>query len=186
MKLIKLGAILVLICLWWPTPSGAYDQKQALRGLKGVKVKVKYCNPELERLLLPRSEFEAAIERKLKKLSVPVFKQARPPALSTLSVTINTFRARSKRIIIYSVSVSLMEWAYLKRDIGSVGDLMEVRAINWFEGKVGFVGPRSVKDLLEEIDTLLQNFIYDYLGANSSWILIMALVGFWCSSPNLS
>jgi hypothetical protein len=166
MKVKKFVAILIVLCLGWPIPLRAYEQKKALRGLKGVKVTVQYFNLDLDRILLPRSELEADIEKKLKKLSVPVFKLPRPPAMSTLFININIIKGKPRGLIVYSVSVVLMEWAYLKRDIGSVGDLMEVRAINWYEGKVGYLQTRSARDILKITDNLVQNFIYDYLAAN--------------------
>lgn len=166
MILKKFFAVFIILCLWCPAPSFAYDQKKALGGLKGVKVTVQYLNPQIDRLLMPRSALEKDIWRKLKKLGVPVLKAPKPPAMSTLFVNINTIDVNSKGIIIYSVSVVLMEWAYLKREVGSVGDLMEVRSINWYEGEVGSVGLRSAKDILKIVDKLVHNFIYDYLAAN--------------------
>lgn len=167
MKLKKISAILLIFCLWWPVPAKAYDQKKALRGLKGVKVKVKYADPEISRLLMPQRDLEKDIERKLKKLGVPVLKEAKPPAMSTLFIIINTINLRPKKMVIYSITVILMEMAYLKREIGSVGDLLEVRAINWYEGKAGYTSTHSVKNMLKTADKLLQNFIYDYLAVNS-------------------
>jgi len=168
MHLKKIIALLIMLCLGWPLPSQAYDQTKALRGLQGVKVTVKYFNPEMERLLLPRSELEKDTEKKFKKLGVPVFKDPKPPAMSTLFVNIHTIDVGSKGVLVYFVSVSLMEYAYLKRDVGSVGDLMEVQAINWYDAKVGIIGIRSAKEILKIEDKLIHNFIYDYLAANKT------------------
>ena len=166
MFLKKFFAVIIIACLWWPTISRAYDQKQALRGLKGVKVSVKYSDPQMDSLLMPRSELEKDIVKKMKELGVPVLKDPKPPAMSTVVVNIHTLTVRPKGIVVYSVNVLLMEWAYLKRDLGSVGDLMEVRAINWYEARVGSVDIRSAKEILNVEDKLVQNFIYDYLAAN--------------------
>lgn len=166
MPLKRFLAVIIIASLWWPAAARAYDQKNALRGLKGVKVSVKYSDPRMDSLLMPRSELEKDIVKKMKKLGVPVLKDPKPPAMSTLFVNIHTLTVRPKGIVVYSVNVLLMEYAYLKRDLGSVGDLMEVRAINWYEARVGSVGLRSVKEILNVEDKLVQNFIYDYLAAN--------------------
>jgi hypothetical protein len=68
----------------------------------------------------------------------------------------------------HHIGVNLVEWVFLKREIGSVGDLMEVQATDWYNGKVGFVGTSSVKIILKNLEELVDKFSYDYLSVNPS------------------
>jgi len=168
MNLKNFVTALVVICLWFPSTSQAYDQKEALRGLKGVQVSVNYLNPWIERIGLSKTQVETEVEKRLKQLGVKVVKQAKPPAMSTLYVNINGVPVKSKGIFIYSISLALSEWAYLKRGVGTVGDLQEVRAINWFKGNLGYIKIGSTKILMQPVQELVDKFISDYLAVNQS------------------
>jgi hypothetical protein len=148
--------------------SFAFEQKKALRGLKGVTVVVSYIPPEIERLGLKRNMIQANVETKLKKLGIKVYKKLKSPTTPILLVRINAIYVKSKSIISYHIGVNLVEWVFLKREIGSVGDLMEVQATDWYNGKVGFVGTSSVKIILKNLEELVDKFSYDYLSVNPS------------------
>lgn len=168
MNLKNLVTALIVICLWLPSTSQAYEQKEALRGLKGVQVHVKYLNPVIETLGLSKDHVETEVEKRLKQLGVHVLKRAKPPAMSTIYVVINGVQMRSKTTLIYSISVMLLEWAYLKRGIGAVGDLQEVHAINWYKGNIGYVQSGSIKMLMRPVRELVDKFISDYLAVNQN------------------
>jgi hypothetical protein len=168
MNLKNFVTALIVICLWFPATSQAYDQKEALRGLKGVKVTVEYLNPMIERLGLSKTQVKTEVEKQLKKLGVHVFNEAKPPAMSTLYVVVNGLQTKSKATLIYSISVNLVEWAYLKRGIGLVGDLQEVHAINWYKGNIGYMPSDSIKMLMKPLQQLVDKFILDYLAVNQS------------------
>lgn len=157
---------LVLICLWLPSTSQAYDQKEALRGLKGVKVLVNYLNPVVEKLGLEKAQVKTEVEKKLKQLGLKVYQKAKPPAMSTLYVAINGVPVKSKAMLIYSTSVMLVEYAYLKRGVGAVGDLKEIHAINWQKGRIGYTKIGSAKIIMKPIQQLVEEFISDYLAVN--------------------
>jgi hypothetical protein len=103
----------------------------------------KTCNPEMERLGLTKKVVQATVEQRLRRMKIKVLGKPKPPALSTLYIVVKTFNVKPRGILVYGINVMLMEYAYLKREVGSVGDLREVRAINWFKGTVGYVGPPS-------------------------------------------
>lgn len=168
MNLKNFVTALMVICLWLPSISQAYEQKEALRGLKGVKVSVTYLNPVIESLGLSRTQVKAKVAKRLKRLGVKVLKKVKPPARSTLCVIINGLQIKSKAMLIYSVNVMLLEWAYLKRGIGSVGDLQEVHAINWYKGTIGYMRTGSTKDLMKPVQNLVDKFISDYLTVNQN------------------
>jgi hypothetical protein len=164
----KILALVVMACLCLPSFGWALDQKEGLRGLKGVNVVVENLNPEMERLGLTKKVVQETVETRLRRMKIKVLGKPNPPALSTLHILVNTFNVKPRGILVYGINVMLMEYAYLKREIGSVGDLREVRAINWYKGTVGYVGPPSLKEVLKKIEGMVDIFISDYLAVNQS------------------
>jgi hypothetical protein len=155
-------------CLWWPSWAWALDQKDGLRGLTGVHVVVEDLRPEVERLGLTKKVVQRTVEQRLRRMKIKVLGKPKPPALSTLHIVVKTFDVKSKGILVYGINLMLMEYAYLKREVGSVGDLREVRAINWFKGSVGYVGPPSATGVLKKVEELVDLFISNYLAVNRS------------------
>jgi hypothetical protein len=168
MKHIKFTTTVVLFCLLFPSLSFAFQQKEVLRGLKGVKVVVSYIRPEIEKFGLTKSMIKKSVEMKLKNLGIKVNKKAKPPAMSTFIVNVNAIYVKPKSAISYSIGINLVEWVYLKREMRTIGDLMEARATTWYNGKVGFVETSSVKIILKKVEELVEKFVYDYLAVNPS------------------
>lgn len=164
----KALALALMACLWWPAWALALDQKDGLRGLTGVHVMVEDLHPEMERLGLTKKVVQQTVEKRLRRMKIKVLGKPKPPALSTLHIVVKTFNVKPKGILVYGINVMLMEYAYLKREVGSVGDLREVRAINWFKGSVGYVGPPSPKEILKKMEELVDIFISDYLSVNQN------------------
>jgi hypothetical protein len=164
----KTLALVVMACLWLPSWAWAIDQKDGLRGLTGVHVIVEDLHPEMERLGLTKKMVQAAVEQRLRRMKIKVLGKPKPPALSTLNIVVKTFNVKPKGILVYGINVMLLEFAYLKREVGSVGDLREIRAVNWFKGTVGYMGPPSPKDLLKKIEDIVDMFISDYLAVNQN------------------
>lgn len=162
----KALALALAACLWWPSWVFALDQKDGLRGLKGVHVVVENLRPEVERLGLTKKVVQATVEQRLRRMKIKVLGKPKPPALSTLYIVVKTFDVKPRGILVYGINLMLMEYAYLKREVGSVGDLREVRAINWFKGSVGYVGPPSAIGVLKKVEELVDLFISDYLAVN--------------------
>ena len=164
----KFVAVIVLVCLWVPSLSWSIDQKEVLRGLSGVKVVIENIPPDIERLGLTKNDIQSDVESKLRKIGIKVYPNFKPPSMTTLYVTVSTFNPpQVKSIIAYSINIMLFETAYLKREIGSVGDLKEVRAADWVVGTVGLVGTSHIGDIRKRVELQLDRFIYDYLAMNN-------------------
>lgn len=163
MNRIKFFSIIVIFCLLFSSPSFAFDQKKVLRGLKGVKVIVNYIPPEIERLGLTRDLIQKDVETKLQKIGIKVYNKSTVPILF---IRVNAILVKGKGIIIFHIGLSLVELTYLKRGVGTVGDLMEVQATDWYNGKLGFVETSSVKIILKTVEELVDKFSYDYLAVN--------------------
>jgi hypothetical protein len=158
---------LVMLSLGWPALSWAYDQKEVLRGLKGVKVVVERINPEVERLGLTANQLQSNVEAQVRKVGIKVLKAHKPPAMTALYVNVYTLiPSQAKTIVVYAINIMVYENVYLKRDIGSVGDLKEVRAADWVDASVGLLGVNRVRDLYKKVELQVDKFISDYLAVN--------------------
>lgn len=161
-------AALVIICLGLPSSSwAAYDQKEVLRGLKGVKVVVEPINPEVQRLGLDANQIKSNVEDKVRKVGIKIFKSFQPPAMTALYINVHTLIPyQAKTIVVYSINVMVYENVYLKRDIGTVGDLKEVRAADWILSLVGLLSANRVNDIYKKVELQVDKFISDYLAMN--------------------
>jgi hypothetical protein len=165
--LVTIVAALVIICLGLPSFSFAYDQKEVLRGLKGVKVVVENINPDVQRLGLTQSRIQSNVEDQIRKVGIKILKAYKPPAMTGLYINVHTLIPyQAKTIVVYSINVMVYENVYLKRDVGTVGDLKEVRAADWVTASVGLLGVSHVNDIYKKVQLQVDKFISDYLAVN--------------------
>ncbi len=169
MKRQKFFAVLVLVCLWMPSLSWAkvYDQTEVLRGLKGVKVVVENIPYDIERMGLTRKDIQSDVEAKLSKAGIKVFPNFTPPSMTALYVNVLALiPSQAKTVVVYSIYLMLYENSYLKRDVGTVGDLKEIRAADWVKGFVGIIGTANVRDIRKKVEGQVDKFISDYQAQN--------------------
>ena len=74
--------------------------------------------------------------------------------------------ATARNVVVYSINTMLFENSYLKRDVGSVGDLKEVRAADWTKAMVGILPTANIRDIRKKLDEELSKFIADYFAMN--------------------
>jgi hypothetical protein len=165
---VTIVAALVIICLGLPSFSwAAYDQKEVLRGLKGIKVIVETINPDVQRLGLNANQLQNNIENQIRKVGIKVLSHFKPPAMTALYVNVHAMVPyQAKTIVVYSINVMVYENVYLKRDIGTVGDLKEVRAADWVNVTVGIIGVSRINDIYKKVELQVDKFISDYLAMN--------------------
>jgi hypothetical protein len=80
---------IVIVSLGLPSFSWAYDQKEVLRGLKGIKVVVENINPDVRRLGLNQSQIQSNVEAQIRRVGIKVLKAYQPPALTALYVNVH-------------------------------------------------------------------------------------------------
>jgi hypothetical protein len=160
-------AALVIICLGLPSFSWAYDQREVLRGLKGIKVIVEPINPDVQRFGLNTNQIQSNVENQIRKVGIKILKASQPPAMTALYINVYTLIPyQAKTIVVYSINVMVFENVYLKRGIGTVGDLKEVRAADWLKASVGLLGVSHVNDIYKKVELQVDKFISDYLAMN--------------------
>ncbi len=165
---VTLAAALVIVCLGLPSFSwAAYDQKEVLRGLKGIKVIVEPLSPDVQRLGLDANQIKNNVENQIRKVGIKILKAYQPPAMTALYINVHTFIPyQAKTVVVYSINVMVYENVYLKRGIGTVGDLKEVRAADWINASVGFVGVNHINDIYKKVELQVDKFVSDYLSVN--------------------
>jgi hypothetical protein len=164
---VGIAAAIVIVCLGVPSFSWAYDQKENLRGLKAVKVVVEPISSDIERLGLTKNQIQSNVETQIRRAGIKVVNIYQPPAMTALYINVRAIiPTQAKSIIVYGINVMVFEYTYLKRDIGSVGDLREVRAADWLNGTVGFTGVRNIRDIYKKLELQVDQFISDYLAVN--------------------
>jgi hypothetical protein len=163
----KFAAAIILLCVWVSSLSWAYNQKEVLRGIKGVKVVVEDISPDIERLGLNKSKIQSNVESQLRKVGIKVLKAFKPPAMTALYINVYVLNpGQSRSVLVYAINIMVYENAYLKREIGSVGDLKEVRAADWYKGMVGIIGVTHTKEIYTKVEEQVNKFISDYLAVN--------------------
>jgi len=166
-SLATIVAALFIVGLGWPSLSWAYDQKEVLRGLKGIKVVVEKLKPDVERLGLTMSQLQSNVEAQVRKVGIKVLKAFKPPAMTALYVNVHTLiPSQAKSVVVYSINIMVYENVYLKRDIGTIGDLKEVRAADWVQATVGLVGVSHIRDIYKKVELQVDKFLSDYLAMN--------------------
>jgi len=132
-----------------------------------VKVVVENIPSDIERLGLTKKDIQNDVETKVRKAGIKVLPDYKPPAMTTLYVNVHTLNPSAARsIIVYSINVMLYENSYLKRDVGTVGDLKEVRAADWVKVTVGLIGINNIRDIRKRVDEQVDKFISDYVAMN--------------------
>ena len=87
--------------------------------------------------------------------------------MTALYVNVHTLiPTQARTVVVYSIDVMLFENSYLKRDVGTVGDLKEVRAADWVIAMVGLIGASNVRDIRKKVDAEVDKFISDYKKMN--------------------
>jgi hypothetical protein len=165
--LAALVAAVAVVSFGLPSSAWAYDQREVLRGLTGVKVVIETIDPSVERLGFTRNQLQSNVEAQIRKVGIKILKAYKPPAMTALYVNVHTLiPSQAKSIVVYSINVMVYENVYLKRDIGTVGDLKEVRAADWVKATVGLLGVTRVSDLYKKVELQVDKFISDYLAMN--------------------
>jgi hypothetical protein len=157
------------MCLCWTSLARptVYDQREVLRGLKGLKVVVESFPSDIERLGLTKRDVQSDVENRIRQAGIKVYPDFKPPSMTALYVNIHVINPpQARNILVYFINIMLMENSYLKREAGTVGDLKEVRAADWIKAMVGFLPVTNIRDIRKKLDAELSKFISDYFSMN--------------------
>ena len=144
------------------TPAVTIGELDSLRGLKGVAVAMEKINPEIERLGLNREQIKTAVEDRLAQGGVKkITKKDVFTGTPWLYININAFETADKRLVIYAVSVELIQDVRLVR-----APLTSTAAATWSISYAGYTDISHPDNILKIVNSLVDRFIRDYAEAN--------------------
>jgi hypothetical protein len=145
-----------------PPPEDA--ERESLRGVAGVEVRVEPLDSEIEQLGLTTGKIEQDIRQRLQKACVKVLTERErlaTPTAATLTVRMDTLHDRIGRYF-YSTDLLLAQRVKLETP-----GAPEVSAVTWKKlGVVSTVADDNVKHLQDQVLRKVDQFIKDYLGVN--------------------
>ena len=140
--------------------------RASLRGLTGVKVLVEDLAPEVEQAGLAKEPLQKAVEEKLRGAGIKVLTRdeaALTPGEPHLYVNVNVTLSKGEGVMCsYSIDIALIQNVTLMRDPGQA-----TYAVTWSTGGVGLIGKKSLSELQESVEGLVDIFVKAYNGVNS-------------------
>jgi hypothetical protein len=156
------------ICILVASPLFALNSemnRSTLQGLKGFKVLVEDLAPEVEREGLVKDPLQKGIEDKLRAAGIKVLTQeeaAQTPGEPYLYVNINvTLPKGEEAVCSYSIDFALIQNVTLVRN-----PKQTTYAITWSTGGVGLIGKKSLGELKESVEELVEIFIKAHSSVN--------------------
>ncbi len=141
------------------------DQKESLRGLKGLFILVEPLNPEVEKAGVSRGQLKGEVELRLRQAGIRVFNEEQrmeEPDQPYLYINLNGYSWREEVIYGYALKVDLNQLVILNRDpkIGGFGT-------TWYSGSAGIIGANKLKNFIrKELADTIDKFISDYSAVN--------------------
>ena len=138
------------------------EEKETLRGLKGVYVLVENLSPDIEEDELKLSTIQTNVELKLRMAGIKVLtreESSKELGIPFLYVQLNIMKSSGSYV--FSILIELREWVYLTRDT-----TIECTATTWRNGTVGVAGSRNLDFIRDSIKDYVDKFINDYLSMN--------------------
>ena len=136
-----------------------------LQGLGGVKVLVEDLAPEVEREGLVKDRLQREVEDRVRAAGIRVLTQeetTKTPGEPYLYVNINVTLSRDDETpCSYSVDIALIQNVTLARN-----PKQAAYAVTWSTGGVGLIGKKSLSELRESIQEIVDIFIKAFLEAN--------------------
>jgi hypothetical protein len=150
------------ICLASLGQAASLGELESLRHLKGVAVAVEKINPEVEKLGLKGDQIKAEVEARLQKAGIKkITEKDAFTGNPWLYININAFEAMDGRLLIYAISVELIQNVRLVR-----APLTSTSAVTWAVSQAGYTNRLQVDALQKVVDELIDRFIQNYSQAN--------------------
>lgn len=144
-----------------PTQQDLQGSREALEGIKGVRVKVDDLGLDAEAKGLIALDLQKDIELTLRGSQINVLNQDATyfnPVDSYLRITVNLVK---QKLWTYAYSISVQVAQPAKLNNGKT-----VYAVTWQRGEVGMTTSGKMVNLKENIKELVSFFVNDYLAAN--------------------
>ena len=139
--------------------------RSSLQGLKGVRVLVEDFAPEVEREGLVKNQIQKDVENKLRAGGMKVLTQeeaVKTPGEPYLYVNLNVnFSKDEEEVCSCSIDIALIQNVNLARN-----PKQSAYAITWSTGGVGLIGEKSLSQLKESVEDVVDIFIKAFFSVN--------------------
>jgi hypothetical protein len=143
------------------TPSA--EPQETLCGLKGVMVFIEDVDSDVEKHGLTKNLLQKEVESRLRQADIPVLTRQEAfntPGKAYLHLSLTT---HNTGIDLYSYSIRIE----LNQDVSLIREpSIRTSATTWIANVVGIVGARNLPAVTEDVDSLTDKFIHDYVVAN--------------------
>ena len=156
----------ILVLLASPLAALNSEMNRAtLQGLKGVRILVEDLAPEVERGGLVKNQLQKSAEEKLRSAGIKVLTQeeaVKTPGEPYLYVNINiNFAKGEEEVCSYSIDIALIQNVTLVRNPKQTS-----YAVTWSTGGVGMIGKKSLGELKESVDEIVEIFVQAFFSVN--------------------
>jgi len=139
--------------------------RSSLQGLKGIRVLVEDFAPEVEREGLVKNQIQKDVEDKLRAGGMKILTQeeaVKTPGEPYLYVNLNVnFSKDEEEVCSYSIDIALIQNVNLVRN-----PKQTTYAITWSTGGVGLIGKKSLGQLKESVEDVVDIFIKAFFSVN--------------------
>jgi hypothetical protein len=139
--------------------------RTTLQGLRGVRVLVEDLAPEVEREGLLKDQLQKIVEGRLRSAGIRVLTQeeaVKAPGEPYLYVNVNiSFVKGEEEICSYSIDVALIQNVTLVRIPKQTS-----YAVTWSTGGVGLIGKKSLSELKESVEEIVDIFVRAFFSVN--------------------
>ncbi|HKY72989.1 MAG TPA: hypothetical protein VJL88_13800 [Nitrospira sp.] len=140
-------------------------ERESLRGLNGVEVRVEPLDSDIEQRGLSEGKLEQDIRQRLQKAGLKVLTERERLATPTAAILIVRLDTTHDRIGRFFYSTDLLLTQRVKLETPGAP---EVSAVTWKKlGVVSTVADDNVKHLEDQVLRKVDQFIKDYLAANA-------------------
>lgn len=139
-------------------------QKGSLRGMPGVFVEVQKINPEVEIYGLTAPQIKTDTELRLRKAGIRVSNASGDSGVGMpqLYISLNTMRVDDDTYV-FNFNVEVNDFATLERkNTGAGSNIVTI----WGKGGMGVIGASNLRNVRENINDLVDQFINEYLSVN--------------------
>jgi hypothetical protein len=163
MRYVVMAMLMTLICLDLSVAQTRDQQRDSLRGLKGVEVVIESLRPDAQADGLSQEAIRTAVELILRSKGIQVLTRSESlstPATPYLYVKVSTYN-HSSDLYAYAVTVEVMQKVSLAQRPQQM-----MSATTWEQGAVGTTGHSNIRMVIDSVESKVKEFANDFLAAN--------------------
>ncbi len=161
----RVKVLVVFLLFNHPVLGQTKEQRESLRGIKGIRVVIEHISPDAGRDGLIREQLETDVEWRLRRSGIAgIILRPEEETFSTpyLHVYVNAYKPRDSELYAYNVGVEFRQGVLLPRDL-----TIKTYAATWKSTEIGTVAGRKLSNgIKDSVADQIDKFINDYLTVN--------------------